>query len=378
MNQSISEKLITVIVSAFELTSKDIEISSEDVSDITSIANRQKILPIIVDGLKNIGRSDLLTEKMLKDYAKAVYDHTQREVSLKVIADAFEKESIAYIPLKGSILCDYYPQPWMRTSSDIDVLIHEEDLDKATRILETKTEFGYLRTARHDIHFVNRYVHLELHFSFDYAVKKITNALSNPWDNAVSVNDSFMYSFTPEYTVFYNVSHAAKHFIQNGGIGIRPILDLYVLRKHTEFDEDKVKSLCDDAGVLGFYNQCIKLIDVWFNSDIHDNLSQSFEDIVISGGVFGSKHLKMVSNKRRDSGKKYISGRIFKTSEELKNYYPKCRKHPILVPYYQVVRWTKIFDVNKTKEYVSEVKQADSIDQSEVEKYDKLLKAMGL
>ena len=99
MNQSISEKLIAVIVSAFELTSKDIEISSEDVSDITSIANSQKILPIIVDGLKNIGRSDLLTEKMLKDYAKAVYDHTQREVSLKEIADAFEKESIAYIPV---------------------------------------------------------------------------------------------------------------------------------------------------------------------------------------------------------------------------------------------------------------------------------------
>ena len=117
---------------------------------------------------------------------------------------------------------------------------------------------------------------------------------------------------------------------------------------------------------------------MWFNNDTHDNISKSFENIVVSGGVFGSKHLKLVSNKRNDSGKRYIGRRIFKSSEEIKNYFPVCRKHPILVPYYQVVRWTRMLRTKRPSEYVSEFKQANLVEQSEVEMYDKLMKAMGL
>ena len=378
MSTKIRDELLSIILSAFDIPINDIEINSDDVSIITTIADRHRIIPIISVGIKNIGYAELLTDKLIKGEAKAVYDYTQRNVSIDEIANEFEKAEIAYIPLKGSVIRDLYPQPWMRTSNDIDILIHAEDIEKAVQVLESNTSFKLLKRARHDVHFVNEYVHLELHFSFDYAVKQINCALSTPWEHVISVPDSFKYSFTPEYNMFYIVSHTAKHFIQNGGVGIRPILDIYLIKKHTDIDENKLKLLCKDAGVLGFYDQCCKLINVWFNGDFHDEISQSFEDIVFFGGVFGSKHLKIVSNKRKDSGKKYIGRRIFKTSEEIKAYYPQCRKHPILVPYYQVVRWKRILISKKTNEYVSEFKYANSINQSEVEKYDKLMKAMGL
>ena len=83
-------------------------------------------------------------------------------------------------------------------------------------------------------------------------------------------------------------------------------------------------------------------------------------------------------NKRHNSGKEYFKHRVFMSSDDIKYHYPKCRKYPILVPYYQVVRWTKLFNVNKKKKYISEFKQADAIDKSEVEKYDRLMKGMGL
>ena len=377
MIYSSSVVLISVLRSAFNLTYDSIVLGVEDVSWLEALAYKQKITPVITTGLKNMGLSYLLSDGLIKEDAKSVYDFTQRMVSLKDISNAFESASIQFIPLKGSVLRDLYPKPEMRTSSDIDVLIHVDDLDKAIQVLESNTGFRYYKKERHDAHFVNKYVHLELHFSLEYSVERINVVLQNPWDHIICSKDSYQCSFTPEYNLLYIVLHAAAHFIQNGGIGIRPILDIYVLKTNTLFDENKVESLCDNAGLLGFYKACSKLIDVWFYGDKHDELSQSFEDLVLSGGVFGSKHLKIVSNKRSDSGKKYISGRIFKSSEELKNYYPKCRKYPILVPYYQVVRWTKVLDANKTKEYISEFKHADSIEQSEVEKYDKLLKAMG-
>lgn len=373
-----NEKLISVILSAFGFPDGNTEINVDDVSFISGIASKQKVLPVIVGGLKNLGRSDLITEQLLKSEAKAIYDYTQRKVSLEEIANALEQASIAYIPLKGSVIRDYYPEPWMRTSSDIDVLIHEEDIDKAIKVLESNTDFKYLRRDRHDVHFVNKYVHLELHFSFEYSVNKIDQALADPWKHVVASADSCRCSFTPEFFIFYIVTHAAKHFIQDGGIGIRPILDFYVIRNHIDFDEDIVKNFCNNAGVWGFYTQCCKLIDVWFNGDSHDEISKCFEEVVINGGVFGTQRLKIVKNKRNDAGKNYIGRRVFKTSDEIKRYFPKSRKHPILVPFYQVVRWKRMLTSDKSKEYVSEFKIANSIDQAEVEKYDKLLKAMGL
>jgi len=378
MNGDIKENIVLILNAAFGIKSHNVEINEGDMPNLVSIFNRQNILPILSFGLKNMGYSNWLTDDLKKSEAKSVFDYTQRKTSLDEIAKVFESEAISFIPLKGLTICDLYPEPWMRTSNDIDILVHKEDLNKARELLEENTSFSFLKYDQHDVSFINKYVHLELHFSLLCGIEKLDIALFNPWIYSTNTANSHRYYFSNEFNLFYTVAHAAKHFLRNGGIGIRPILDIYVLKTHTEFNEELVTSLCDKAGVLGFYNTCCKLIDVWFKDDSHNELSQSFEDIVISGGVFGSKHLKMVSNKRRDSGKKYISGRIFKTSEELKNYYPKCRNYPILVPYYQVVRWTKVFDINKTKDYVSEFKQADSIDQSEVEKYDKLLKAMGL
>lgn len=378
MDKIICKDLISVIKAAFDLPIVSFDVDAVDFVAIENIAIKQKIAPVIYIGLKNLGYDGLLSNIFLTEASKSVYDFTQRKVSLNEITEALDSASILYIPLKGAVLRDLYPYPEMRTSSDIDVLIYKDDLEKAIHVIESKTSFKYLKQDRHDAHFMNKYVHLELHFSLEYSVEKINNALCNPWEHVIKASDSYCCLFTPEYNLFYIVSHAAKHFIQNGGIGIRPLLDIYVLRTHTVFDEAKVESFCENAGVLGFYESCCNLIDVWFNEEPYDEITHIFEDVVISGGVFGSKHLKIISNKRRDSGKKYISGRIFKTREELTNYYPKCRKYPVLVPYYQVVRWAKVLKVNKTKEYLSEFKEADSIAQADVEKYDKLLKAMRL
>lgn len=69
------------------------------------------------------------------------------------------------IPLKGAVLRYIYPAPELRTSSDIDVLVKEEDLESAVAAIENATDFKMLRKAYHDISMVNSQVHLELHFT---------------------------------------------------------------------------------------------------------------------------------------------------------------------------------------------------------------------
>ncbi len=378
MSDDIKVKIVSVLNAAFGIQSLNVEINEGDMPILVSVFSRQNILPILAFGLKNMGCSNLLTDDLKKLEAKSVFDYTQRKTSLDEIAAALESAYISFVPLKGSTICALYPEPWMRTSSDIDVLVRNEDLSKAIKLIDEKTSFKQYKYESHDVHFINKHVHLELHFSLLSSLDKLDCVLNDPWAHIENKGDSCRCNFTNDFNLVYIVAHAAKHFIKCGGIGIRPILDIYVLKTKTIIDETVVKQLCDKAGILGFYNICCSLIDVWFNGGKRDDNSECFEELVLSGGVFGSKNLRIVSNKRKDSGKKYVSGRLFKSSEDLKKYYPKCRKYPILVPFYQVVRWTKVFRVNKTKEYVSELKQAESIDKSEVEKYDKLLKSMGL
>lgn len=54
------------------------------------------------------------------------------------ICSIFDKIKIAYIPLKGAVIRPYYPYDSMRTSCDIDILIHEEDLELAIKNLIEK------------------------------------------------------------------------------------------------------------------------------------------------------------------------------------------------------------------------------------------------
>ena len=37
-----------------------------------------------------------------------------------------KKVQIPFLPLKGSVIRQYYPEPWMRTSCDIDILVDFE------------------------------------------------------------------------------------------------------------------------------------------------------------------------------------------------------------------------------------------------------------
>lgn len=78
---------------------------------------------LVVFGLKQNG---LLTdaEKRLEQYIhKAIFRHEGLVFEYGQICSVLEQAQIPFLPLKGSILRDYYPEAWMRTSCDIDILV---------------------------------------------------------------------------------------------------------------------------------------------------------------------------------------------------------------------------------------------------------------
>ena len=120
------------------------EYTAEQLPALIKTAQKQDIAHLVVFGLKQNG---LLTdaEKRLEQYIhKAVFRHEGLVFEYGQICDTLEKAQIPFLPLKGSILRDYYPEAWMRTSCDIDVLVRREDLDVAVACLTD--HYGYDET----------------------------------------------------------------------------------------------------------------------------------------------------------------------------------------------------------------------------------------
>ena len=131
-------------------------------------------------------------EKFQEQEYLAIIRAEGMEYELDNMRRLFEEHGIRFIPLKGAVIRPMYPEGWMRTSSDVDVLVHRDDFDRAERLVID--ELGYKKGGEsgHDHSFhSDGGVHIELHFdliedSRAFCAKEI---LSGVWDGAHPVSD---------------------------------------------------------------------------------------------------------------------------------------------------------------------------------------------
>lgn len=116
------------------------------------------------------GENHIISEKYRKKFRQqenlAIYRYTCQELALEEIRTVFEQQKIFFLPLKGAVIRDFYPEAWMRTSSDIDILIRDEDYEKAKKFLTEECGFLYESKDKKNANFYrDEHVHLELHLN---------------------------------------------------------------------------------------------------------------------------------------------------------------------------------------------------------------------
>ncbi len=347
-----------------------------DFQNVIEIGKRHSVLPIVWTGLDALGLSEESPKEAGSMRLNDIFLFAQRDLALESIVNCFEKNQIDYVLLKGSVLRDLYPEQWMRTSCDVDVLVREEALDSAVDALKRETDFTYVQRLYHDVSMTNPNVHLELHFSIKEGVERIDGLLSRAWDYAVGQEGSCRFVFSPEYQIFHVVAHMAYHFTQEG-LGIRPFIDLWLLRHRTEYDESAVRELCRQCGILVFYEECCRLSEVWLEGKEHTPVTKALEEYSIKGGVFGSYRNLILSKKRKHRGIGFYFSRLFVSSDTLKEIYPKAKKYPVLLSFYQIRRWLRALFCRR-KDVLREIKSAKNTSNSELESFDQLMKSLGL
>ena len=254
------DHLFSLIRAGLDLETLEFQLSPDEIQGLFEFGKRQHILPIIYWGLKQADTcldSDVM-KAVDSEWGRGVRRHVLQNEALKKIRNTLDEVQIPYIPLKGAVLQNLYPSPEMRTCSDWDILVREEDLARAVKALETEAGFKALDRAYHDVPLVDKHVHLELHFNLKEDMENIDRLLIRAWDFAEPSEEGSSYTLTPEFQIFHVVANMSYH-MAHGGLGIRSFIDLWLLRNETEYDEAVVEKMCGECGILVFYQKATGL-----------------------------------------------------------------------------------------------------------------------
>ena len=376
MITDIRNKLFSVIRVGMDHEISFPSLSSDDCKTLLQIGAKQSILPIILRGLKKAGAPAEVVKECDRARLKDTRQYIIQNDALQKIGRALEGEQIPYIPLKGAVLRQLYPVPELRTSCDIDVLVKEDDVEEAVAAIENATDIVKKKRNYHDISMVNSQIHLELHFSILENMENIDKLLSHVWDYAVQ-NEGSRYKLTPEFQIFHIAAHMSYHMV-HGGLGIRPFLDLWLLRTKTEYNEDTVRRMCSGCSILTFYEKCCNLVDAWMTGNpVPENLT-AFEDYALDGGVFGNKENALASKQREYRGISYYFHRVFMSRALLETEYPELKEKPYLVPICQMKRWLRLLNRKKRKQVRKEIANVRAMKPETIDSFDKLLASLQL
>lgn len=375
--------LLRSAIGGANLTEEEIDNYSPDFSDtLLKASESHDLTHLLAYALKENRLAVKENEEIDGLIFKAVYRYQRLKYDYDRICEIFESARIPFVSLKGSVIRRYYPEPWMRTSCDIDILVRIEDAEKAKSVLIDEYGCTYHNRTACDISlFTPANTHIELHYDLleDGIANKSSEVLRKVWQMSfLREGGSYSYEMADEMSYFYHIAHMAKHF-EHGGCGIRPFIDLFLLDAAEGADAQKREALLAEGELLTFANSVRKLSRIWFKNEDCDFISEEIEEYILSGGVYGNNSNRIMIQQSKNGGKfRYAMSKIFLPYDRIKYHYPILKKHKWLTPFMEVRRWFKLIFRGGARRSAMELKANASVTKQQAERAALLLKEIGL
>lgn len=348
------------------------------------LSSRHSLGHIMYRELKKRGalpKNEEMRSELEKCYLSTRKHLGNRFLAMNSVEEILEKNEVPFILLKGAFLTRLYPEPWMRSGADVDVLVKPEDLEKASALF---TEAGMRKESECGHHYVfimaNDF-HVELHFTLieDERMPSAAKILNRVWDYAVP-RDGCVYEHVlkDEIFYFYHIVHMAKHF-KSGGCGVRTVLDLWLLNNRMEYDRAKRDELIKKGGMSAFEECAVKLSEIWFSDAPDDGSLDDFAEFILDGGSYGTeKQSTEIRSTKSESKLSYYMKRVFLPYSAIKHSYPILKKAPVLLPVFWVVRWFKLLDPEVNKRTKREMEYVKGTDDETEARINSLFSKLGL
>ncbi len=316
-----------------------------------------------------------------------MYIDERQRWELEKLYAAFQKNGIAYMPLKGILMKPLYPRPDMRIMGDADILIRLEQYP-AIKPLMQALGFTEKLESDHELVWTKPSLFLELHkrvipsYNKDYAAYFGNGwSLAQPWEGVPGC-----YKMTDEDQLIYLFTHFAKHY-RDGGIGIRHFTDLYVyLKAKPDLDESYIHSSLKILQLDAFYENIRCALSAVFEDGQTSAVTDLIIDVILGSGLYGTENGHILASAVRDKAscgtakqarRKQMLHLCFPPRLVLQKKYPVLEKAPILLPVMWVVRAVSVL-LRKPWELRHHQKRIKLMTNDRIDSYDQSLQAVGL
>lgn len=322
-------------------------------------AKEHKVSGLAYSAVKNeishLGIDIKLLEEWKREVIFSGVNQSNHVKQVSKLLQLFNEYDIPVIILKGMVLRSLFPNPDFRTMSDVDILVHEKDLERIEALL---LHINYNKVEapqeKHDVYYKLGGPKVEVHWSLtDHTMFK-GGALAEQgiWERTREVDVLGVKTLTMGYEdfIFHLIVHMASHVAYHG-FGIRYLVDLVVMiEKQGELiDWDEVIKLIDKYQIRKFSAVLFSCCEDLFGLKLPDKVSQLavvdsgyltlFEDEIMNSGVHGYRENSEVlsrqisyNNKKQLSPLQKIIGLFFPPIDEMNDKYDYAKKSKILVP----------------------------------------------
>lgn len=358
-----SEQLLYLMACALQgVSAREEVLADADLKQLLIMARKHSVASMVCMALEKtaiFANADEATKKQWIDAKnKAIRKNMLLDAERKIISHELETQGIWYMPLKGSILKDWYPKPGMREMADNDILFDPSGREQVREIFQNR---GYktvsFRKGNHDVYEKEPIYNFEMHVSlFHGTYKELTEQYENVKERLLPVDGTaYQFAFTPEDFYVFVLAHAHKHYSRSG-TGIRTLADIYIMNQklggtlNWEYVDSELRGL----GIFSYERESRELAQKLFGIaelPTKANLSEAEQQMLayyLGASTYGTIENRTLNKMRKlqpDGGaitahtkRKYLLSRIFPGREWCEAYAPTVYKYPVLLPFFWVWR----------------------------------------
>ncbi len=344
-------------------------ISHIDLEKLFQMCQYNSMTAIVCTALES---AEIYNKKFMEEKAKAIRKIMLLDVEREKICRFLEQNRIWYMPLKGVILKEMYPEIGMRQMSDNDILFDASCRNLVTDFMKKRDYHLKSDNGNQCYEWLKEPVYnFEMHLNLFIKNQEVFyNYYKNVKEQLVRVDGKkYAYRFSDEDFYIYMTAHVYKHY-SIGGTGLRSLLDYYVYLQNKEdyLDWKYIINELEKLNISEFENEIRNTAKNAFipNSELSEKERKMVEFMLLSG-TYGSE-FGLIKSKAKllgaDSKSKYIFRRIFPDMKFLKRHFPTASRYPVLIPFVWVYRLVRALFKRRDK-YIKEIRNIKKMSEKE-------------
>lgn len=313
-----------------------------DIEELLNYAHKGQIYYPIASSLIKLDLEENIAERIRYILKTSTLKTLMQMVSCNEITTAFEKAGIRHQVLKGAVLKKDYPSPEMREMSDIDLVVFDESLDRAARILEDMGFENKGLIKHHMIFKKQPSLCIEVHWClFDENVGQSQHVYFKDFRSKVKEGFQYTYEFGLEDFYVYMIAHMAKHFFETG-CGIRNLMDIYIYRNkyNGRMDEKYLSGELDKCGLKDFEKHMRELAYIWLDDKACPEFYENLFAYMVDSGIYGKNENGIWGQlaKETQHSENAKLHYYFPSYSFMKEKYKWLDKKPFLLPIAWIIR----------------------------------------